>query len=258
MDAVNAIVAPELKVNAAKASTDADSAHAFARTRHLLASTLSADAAVRVALLNNKDLQASYNELGISEAVMVEASLPPSPTFALSRIWTPVELDIESRIVAQILALATLPTRIEIAADRFRQAQLRAAQETLRVGFETRRSYYRGVAALQLADAVAQAASAAEASARLAKELRDTGAMNKLDQAREDAFHADLATQLRAARLRAASEREAGTHAGTCRERTLEVAARAAGIAQKAAWHGRHRDRRAPAPRRSADNAHRG
>jgi hypothetical protein len=50
-----------------------------------------------------------------------------------------------SRIVAQILALATLPTRIEIAADRFRQAQLRAALETLRVGFETRRSYYRAI-----------------------------------------------------------------------------------------------------------------
>jgi outer membrane protein TolC len=208
MDAVNAIVAPELRVDAAKVRTDTDSAHASARARHLLASTLSADAAVRVGLLNNKDLQASYNELGISEAVMVEASLPPSPTFSLSRIWTPVELDIESRIVAQILALATLPTRIEIAADRFRQAQMRAAQETLRVGFETRRSYFRAVAALQLAGAVAQAVSAAEASARLAKELRDTGAMNRLDQAREDAFRADLVTQLHAARQLAASERE--------------------------------------------------
>jgi outer membrane protein TolC len=36
----------------------------------------------------------------------------------------------------------------------------------------------------------------------------ETGAMNKLDQAREDAFHADLVIQLAAARKRAASERE--------------------------------------------------
>ena len=63
---------------------------------------------MRIALLNNKGLQASYNGLGIAEAVMVEASLPPSPTISLSRIATPVELDIESRIVADILALATL------------------------------------------------------------------------------------------------------------------------------------------------------
>jgi hypothetical protein len=65
---------------------------------------------------------------------MVEASLPPDPTFSLSRIWTPVELDIERRIIADILALATLPARAELAAERFRQAQLRAALETLRVG----------------------------------------------------------------------------------------------------------------------------
>jgi outer membrane protein TolC len=50
--------------------------------------------------------------------------------------------------------------------------------------------------------------SAAESAAKLAKELGETGAMNKLDQAREEAFHAELSTQLAAARQRAASERE--------------------------------------------------
>ena len=113
---------------------------------------------MRIALLNNKGLQAAYNELGIAEAAMVEASLPPNPTFSLSRIWTPVELDIERRIIADILALATLPARAEIAAERFHQAQMRAALETLRVGFETRRAYYRAVAAQELAASLAQAA----------------------------------------------------------------------------------------------------
>jgi hypothetical protein len=71
---------------------------------------------------------------------MVQASLPPSPRFAFSGISTPVELDIEARLVADILALATLPVRSEIAADRFRQAQLRAAEETLRVESVVRRT----------------------------------------------------------------------------------------------------------------------
>ena len=121
---------------------------------------------------------------------------------------TPVELDIERRIIADILALATLPARAELAAERFRQAQLRAALETLRVGFETRRAYYRAVAAQELAASLAQAASAAESAAKLAKELGETGAMNKLDQAREEAFYVELSTQLAGARQRAASERE--------------------------------------------------
>ncbi len=207
MTAVNGIVASELREDVIKVGTDDDAA-AHARTLRFVKFPLSAEAAVRVALLNNKGLQATYNELGIAEAVMVEASLPPNPTFSLSRILTPVELDIESRIVADVLALATLPARAEIAEERFRQAQLRAAEQTLRLGAETRRSYYRAVGALQLVAGLTQATSAAEAAAKLAKQLGETGAMNKLDQAREDAFHADLVTELAAARKRATSERE--------------------------------------------------
>lgn len=208
MSAVNGIVAPELREDVVKIRTTEDAAEATARTLQLLKSTLSVQAAVRVALLNNKGLQAAYNELGFAEAVMVEASLPPNPTFSLSHISTPVELDVERRIVANILALATLPARAEIAAERFRQAQLRAAEETLRVGAETRRSYYQAVAALQLVASLVQAASAADAAAKLAKQLGETGAMNKLDRAREDAFYADLVTQLATARQNATSGRE--------------------------------------------------
>jgi outer membrane protein TolC len=208
MALVNGIVAPELKSDVVKA-TGVDVAHEAHRgAARLLGSALSADGAVRIALLNNKGLQASYNDLGMAEAAMVEASLPPNPTFSLSPIQTPVELDIERRIIADILALATLPARAEVAAERFRQAQLRAALETLRLGFETRKAYYRAVAADELAASLAQAASAAESAAKLAKELRETGSMNKLDQAREQAFAVELSAQVAAARQRAASERE--------------------------------------------------
>jgi len=41
--------------------------------------------------------------------------------------------------------------RAELAAERLRQAQLRAALETLRVGFETRQAYYRAIGAQELA-----------------------------------------------------------------------------------------------------------
>ena len=134
---VNAVVAPQLGSAAVKVGSNEAAAEAVARTRALLRSPLSAEAAVRIALLNNKGLQASYNELGIAEAVMVQASLPPSPTISLSRIVTPVELDIERRVVADILALATLPARAEIAAERFHQAQLRAAEKTLKLAAAT-------------------------------------------------------------------------------------------------------------------------
>jgi len=110
--------------------------------------------------------------------------------------------------VADILALATLPARAEVAADRFWQAQLRAAEETLRVAAETRRAFYRAVAARELSGLLEQAKSAAETATELARRLGETGAMNKLDQAREQVFYAEVTAQLATARQRAASERE--------------------------------------------------
>jgi outer membrane protein TolC len=209
MDVVSGIVVSALNKPAQKIDDAEAAAAASARTRRLLAAPLSADAAVQVALLNNAGLQAAYNELGIAEAAMVEASLPPNPGFSISRISTAVELDIERRIVADILALATLPARADIAADRFHQAQFRAAEETLRLGAEARRSYYGAVAARQMVTFLAEATSAAETAAKLAEELARTGAMNKLDLAREQSFHVELTAQLATARQQAASAREA-------------------------------------------------
>jgi len=209
MGAVSSIAATEMGKEARKIDDENAAAASRARVRRLLASTLSADAAVQIALLNNRGLQAAYNELGIAEAAMVEASLPPNPALAISRLSTSVELDIERRIAGDILALATLPVRADIAADRFLQAKLRAAEETLRVAAETRRGYYRAVASRQLVAFLNQASSAADTAAKLAGQLAETGAMNKLDQAREQSFQVDVATQLAAVRQLAASGREA-------------------------------------------------
>jgi outer membrane protein TolC len=183
-----------------------------ARTRKVVEALrrrpLSADGAVRVALLNNSGLQAAYNELALAEAGLVQESLPPNPTFSLLRIAGGGGSEIERQLIGDILALATLPSRSEIARDRFRQAQLRAALETLRLAADVRRAYYRAVAAAELVALLTEAEAAAEATAQLAKKLGETGSMSKLDQAREQVFHAETATELAAARQGAASARE--------------------------------------------------
>jgi outer membrane protein TolC len=185
-----------------------DAALARDAVKRLLRRTLTADAAVQIALLSNRGLQAAYNELALAEADMVEGSLPPNPRISYSRIAGSAELEIERRIVADILALVTLPVRSEIALGRFRQAQLRAALETLRLAVETRRAYYRAVAARELVLFLAQSQAAAETATQLATRLGETGAMNKLDQAREQVFYADITAQVAAARQAAANERE--------------------------------------------------
>ncbi|MFX5306093.1 hypothetical protein ABTC94_19965, partial [Acinetobacter baumannii] len=82
------------------------------------------------------------------------------------------------------------------ARQRFRQAQLRAALETLRLAAEVRRSYYRAVAANELIGLLADAKSTAESTAQLALKLGQTGSLNKLDQAREQVFYAETTAEL--------------------------------------------------------------
>lgn len=208
MNVAAGIAAQELGKDAIAIRTPEDATSARARIEDLLKRPLTADAAVQIALLNNLGLQAAYNELGIAEAAMVRASLPPNPRFSFSRIAGPLEYDIEAAIAADLLALATMPARSEIAADRFRAAQLRAAEETLRVAAETRRNYFRAVAAQELIGFLKEANAAAEAAAKVAGELAETGAMNKLDQARDQVFYEEGTAQLAAVRQQAASERE--------------------------------------------------
>jgi outer membrane protein TolC len=208
MAAVQEIAGSELNKEVAALRTPEAAAAARATLERLLRRPLSADTAVQIALLNNRDLQAAYNELGLAEAARIEASLPANPRLSFDHVSGPGALDIERRIVADILALATLPARAEIAGDRFRQAQLRAAEATLRTAADTRRAYVRAVASRALMSFLVEAQSAAEAATQIARRLGESGAMNKLDQARDQVFYAELTAQLATARQRAAGDRE--------------------------------------------------
>jgi len=68
--------------------TDEDREAVAKRTQELLSKPLGMDDAVQIALLNNRGLQASYGELGVSEADLVQAGRLPNPGFMFrSRTW---------------------------------------------------------------------------------------------------------------------------------------------------------------------------
>ena len=208
METVASITGEGLNKSVVRIRSAEEAASAQDAVGRLLHAPLGADAAVQIALLNNLGLQAAYNRLGIAEAVAVQASRPPLPSFSLERVSTSIELDIERKIVGSILALAVWPARSQIAAVRFEQAQLRAAEETLRVAAETRRAYLRAVAARQILAALDAARASADASAELAEKLQETGALNKLDLARRQVFASEMAAQVTAARQQEIATRE--------------------------------------------------
>ena len=83
------------------ARSDADVDTIDRRVRELLAKPLSVEDAVQVALLNNRGLQARFQDLGITEAEVVQAGRLPNPGFSFGRLrkGDEVELQLSHRTV---------------------------------------------------------------------------------------------------------------------------------------------------------------
>lgn len=188
-------------------ATEEDAAAVRSATADLLRRPLTAETVAAIALLNNRGLQAVYNEIGIADAALLRASLPPNPKIGISRT-TGGELEIERDILVGIFGLITMPVRREIATEQLRAAQMRAAEATLRTAVDARRQFYRAVAASERVAALKEVKLLTDAAADLAKRMGETGGMNKLDQAREFALAAETDNQLARARLDERLERE--------------------------------------------------
>ncbi|MEO5807009.1 TolC family protein [Devosia sp.] len=211
MSPVLSNVRTELGQDVVKLSTPEAEAVAKGRVMALLANSLTADTAVQVALLNNRGLQAEFNRLGVSEADYVEASLPESPIISIGKLVNGADFEIERRLVGSLLSLFTLPARRSIAESEFEASRLRATQATFALAAETRRAFYRAVAATQIVGQLEKARQAADAAAELTIKLGETGAATTLEQARASAFYAEVSTRLADARLNQQLERESLT-----------------------------------------------
>ena len=209
LSAARATASDELGKSLVKVATEAEARSVRTEVDRLVRAPLNPDSAVQVALLNNRGLQAAFNDLGKSEADFVQATLPPTPRFTYARLTGPGELDLTYQVVGSLFDLATLPSRTAIAERRFRAAQYRAAEEVLRLAAEARRQFFRTVAADQSVGFLEQALGSAASASELTKQLGETGALNKLEQAREHAFYGELGAQLARARVQQSVEREA-------------------------------------------------
>jgi outer membrane protein TolC len=178
------------------------------QVRALLAQPLTADTAVRIALLNSPALKASFAELGASEADFVQAGRMRNPSFSFGRVRGGGEAEIDRSVMFDLAGLLTLPARRRIEQGRFEQAKLRAASQAVQLAGDTRRAYFIAVAAAQSAAFAEQVRGAAEASAELAGNMAKAGNWSKLDQARERAYHQDAVTLQARTRHEATAARE--------------------------------------------------
>jgi len=176
--------------------TEADRSLTTGRVGELLAKPLTVDDAVQVALLNNRGLQASFAELGISEADLVQAGRIPNPGFAFSRLKRGDEIELERGFHFNLARLIAMPWLKAVESHRWQQTQGRVAMAVLSLAADTRKAYFNAVAAEETVRYMHQVQQAAEASAELARRMQLVGNFNKLQRAREQAFYADAALNL--------------------------------------------------------------
>ena len=186
-----------------------DASAVRARTRELLAATLTADNAVQIALLSNPGLQATYADLGITEADLVQAGR--GPNLRLHFLRTKLGNDVakvEESFSFDLLGVLLMPMRQKMESRRFERVQANVTAEVIRVASETRKAWVLAVAAAETERYQRQVLEAAEAGSELARRMAAVGNWPKLNQMREQVFYADAAAQLARAKHAVHAERE--------------------------------------------------
>jgi len=167
-----------------------DDAAADASSDDLLARPLDADAAVQVALLRNPTLQASYEELGLAQADLVQAGLLHNPVLsaaAMPAVGASASPKYEFDLAQNLFDLLLRPARTRIADAQLEEAKLRVAGSVVALAAEVRGAFVTYAAARRLTRVLEVLERAARASADLARRFHRAGNLSDLDLAREDA-----------------------------------------------------------------------
>jgi outer membrane protein TolC len=167
----------------------------------LLAHPLEVDDAVQLALLNNHALQASFEQIGISEADLVQAGRLPNPRFTLRHSSADGVYDIEQTLTFNVLALITYPYAHATLQRRFAEAQDAAMVQVVQLADRARTAYFTALAARDSLHYAWQVKEAAETSAELAHRMLGAGNWNRLDQTRQQGFYIEAMQQLARAQL---------------------------------------------------------
>jgi outer membrane protein TolC len=206
--AVEQTAKERLNKNVAWARNAEQQARIDASVAELLKRPLSADDAVQLALLNNKGLQATYFELGISEAEWVQSGRLPNPGFSFARLTRGSEVELERSFHVNLARLIALPAIQRAEEQRFVHAQGAVASAVVTLAADTRKAWVLAVATEESVRYSQQVMQAASASAELARRMAAVGNFSKLQQAREQAFYADAALNLARAQQQQRATRE--------------------------------------------------
>ncbi len=177
----------------------------------LLLAPLNANEAAQIALLNNPDLQATFEEIGISQADLVQAGLLKNPTFAGS--WrfpdvAPGITDAEYSLAQDFLSIILMPLKVKVAKTNLEATEDRVTHEVIRLISDVKEEFYTYQAELQLEQRLNLIFQADQAAVDVAKAQHDSGNINDSAFLNQQAQMASAQTALSEAQKEKISTRE--------------------------------------------------
>src|SRR5260370_15426010 len=118
---------------------------ALQEVRQLLRKPLTVDTAVQIALLNNRSLQATFEEIGLSAAALREAATFPNPRFDLAIRFPdkpPSGTYIDYGAAIDFLSIIMIPLKKQVAKVQLEAAALLSAAAPLELLSQLKTSSY--------------------------------------------------------------------------------------------------------------------
>jgi cobalt-zinc-cadmium efflux system outer membrane protein len=177
----------------------------------LLHRELTVEAAVQVALLNNRHLQATYEDLGIAQADLVQAGLLKNPVFAGS--WrfpdrSPGGTNAEYSVTQDFLNLLIIPLRKTMAKRQFESTKRSVAHAVLQLAAEVKTAYYTLQAREQLLKRLRLMMDINQTAAELAQRQQEAGTLNELGLISQRAVYHQSRVDVAQAEAQLAADRE--------------------------------------------------
>ncbi|HEX6277399.1 MAG TPA: TolC family protein [Polyangiaceae bacterium] len=188
------------------ADTDVDPA-VPEEARKLLAKPLDADAAVRIALLNNRELRATLREMGIFRGRLVQAGLLPNPSVEAELVPEP-DSSLELRVEYDLTRALFAPMRSRAAEPEVEAARYRAAAAVIETGGRVRAAFYAWSAAEQRLALAHQSLDAWAAGVEAASAMFQAGNVPELDLAGNVAAYEKARVAVAETELEVATARE--------------------------------------------------
>jgi cobalt-zinc-cadmium efflux system outer membrane protein len=177
----------------------------------MLRQPLSADQAVQIALLNNRMLQATYAELGVAQADLVQAGLLKNPVFSAAfrfPFTSPKKTYLDLSVEDDFIDVFFIPARKKLAATAFDQAKARVTFAVLQLAADTRTAWFGYQAAEQMRELRKTVLAAQSASYDVAKRLHEAGNTDELALLGEQSQYDQARLSLAMAETEAAEARE--------------------------------------------------